>query len=522
MDYDVRSALETIENELIESMMRNFMRHRAEEDREGYRWSQWQAEQLKSLEKYRKVNAEKYGGRFTIINAKITEMLEKARADGNADQEIAILEAIQNGFKAPTVLPNSMTGEFFRLNDRKLEALIKATTDDLEKAETAILRRANDQYRSAIFNAQVYVNTGAGTYEKAIDMACRDMLRSGLACVEYSNGARHTLSDYADMALRTANKRAYLYGEGEKRKEWGLSLVVVNSRQGGCSKCAEYIGKIFIDDVYSGGKSSDGDYPLLSTAIEGGLFHPRCKDSTSTYYEGITTLKPVSAEEMAEMDRREKLEEQQLYYKNQAKKNKRIADNSLDKDNQRIFQFRADENAKKADEIAEKLTKSIAKSDRSGIINTKISNGRVANPMPKEKYERLKNNLKNNGIIVMQAKEDDLRYLQAINAEASYGHGYILHIGEIPSASAMFEEIIHSTQAKIYGEFDSTDLIELYAREIPANRMLLRNAKYYGFDETDIEDITTNLKLWEDKFISKVGVGYDESEYFREIGHRKR
>lgn len=82
---------------------------------------------------------------------------------------------------------------------------------------------------------------------------------------------------------------------------------MVNSRQGGCSKCAEYIGKIFIDDVYSGGTQSDGDYPLLSTAIEGGLFHPRCKDSTSTYYEGITTLKPVSAEEMAEMDRREKL-----------------------------------------------------------------------------------------------------------------------------------------------------------------------------------------------------------------------
>lgn len=123
--------------------------------------------------------------------------------------------------------------------------------------------------------------------------------------------------------------------------------------------------------MYSGGKSFDGDYPLLSTAIEGGLFHPRCKDSTSTYYEGITTLKPVSKEEMAEMDRREKLEEQQLYYKNQAKKNKRIADNSLDKDNQRIYKFRADENAKKADEIGEKLTKSVANSSESGIIRSR-------------------------------------------------------------------------------------------------------------------------------------------------------
>ena len=42
------------------------------------------------------------------------------------------------------------TAEFFKLNDRKLEALIKATTQDMERAETAVLRMANDQYRKAI------------------------------------------------------------------------------------------------------------------------------------------------------------------------------------------------------------------------------------------------------------------------------------------------------------------------------------------------------------------------------------
>lgn len=68
------------------------------------------------------------------------------------------------------------------------------------------------------------------------------------------NGARHTLSDYADMAIKTANKRAYLRGEGEERAKYGLSLVVVNSRRGGCPDCAKYIGKVFIDDVYSNGK----------------------------------------------------------------------------------------------------------------------------------------------------------------------------------------------------------------------------------------------------------------------------
>lgn len=102
------------------------------------------------------------------------------------------------------------TAEFFKVNDRKLDALIQATTADMQKAEAAVLRMANDQYRKIIYNAQVYANTGAGTYEKAVDMATKDFLSAGLNCVEYANGARHTLSDYADMAIRTASKRAYL------------------------------------------------------------------------------------------------------------------------------------------------------------------------------------------------------------------------------------------------------------------------------------------------------------------------
>lgn len=36
-----------------------------------------------------------------------------------------------------------------------------------------MLRMSEDKYRQIIFNAQVYANTGAGTYEKAVDMATR-------------------------------------------------------------------------------------------------------------------------------------------------------------------------------------------------------------------------------------------------------------------------------------------------------------------------------------------------------------
>lgn len=354
-DYNIRESFEKIEDELIDSMMRNFSRHRAEETKEGYNWTQWQAEQLKSLEEYRKHNAKKFGKRFKTINSKVEEMIRTAKADGNASQEAEILEAVKDGFKAPKKPSEHSTAEFFKVNDRKLDALIKSTTDDLKRAETAVLRMSNDKYRKAIFNAQVAMNTGAVTYEKAVDIACKDMLNAGLNCVEYKNGARHTLSDYADMAVKTANKRAYLRGEGEKRAEWGVSLVVVNSRQGGCPDCAKYIGKVFIDDVYSNGKKSDGNYPLLSTAIKNGLFHPRCKDSTSTYYPELDDLDaPLSEDEIKELDRQRGIEEKQQYAQRQAERFDRRAEYSLDEDNKRIAQTRADEWHDRANTLEEK------------------------------------------------------------------------------------------------------------------------------------------------------------------------
>ena len=398
-DYNIREAFEKIEDELIDSMMRNFSRHRAEEDKNNFCWTQWQAEQLKSLEEYRKHNAKKFGKRFKTINSKVEEMIRTAKADGNASQEAEILEAVKDGFKAPKKPSAHSTAEFFKVNDRKLDALIKSTTDDLKRAETAVLRMSNDKYRKAIFNAQVAMNTGAVTYEKAVDIACKDMLNAGLNCVEYKNGARHTLSDYADMAVKTANKRAYLRGEGEKRAEWGVSLVVVNSRQGGCPDCAKYIGKVFIDDVYSNGKKSDGNYPLLSTAIKNGLFHPRCKDSTSTYYPELDDLDaPLSEDEIKELDRQRGIEEKQQYAQRQAERFDRRAEYSLDEDNKRIAQTRADEWHDRADMLEEKakkagnsLPESVAKSQKTVIMKS----GSDVVALENQRYGRNKSTLVN-------------------------------------------------------------------------------------------------------------------------------
>lgn len=336
-DYDIGEAFKSIENELMASMIRNFERHKAEEINEGYRWSAWQIEQLKELERYRVNNKKKFSDKFKKINSGIDDMLRMAKADGEMKQEAAILAAIKRGFKARKASKGA-TAEFFRVNERKLNALIKATQNDMEKAETAILRMANDRYRKVIFNAQVYANTGAGTYEKAVDMATKDFVNAGYNCIEYANGARHTLSDYADMAIRTASKRAYLQGEGQMRQKWGISTVIMNKRGNPCPKCLPFVGKVLIDDVWSGGKQSDGPYMLMSTAIANGLYHPRCKDSHTTYFPGISSKGAAYTDKEKEQVRKDyEAEQKKTFAHRQAERFGRLALYSLDADNQKMY-----------------------------------------------------------------------------------------------------------------------------------------------------------------------------------------
>ena len=272
-DYDIEKAFRAIEDELISSMIRNLDGHRAEETELGYNWSQWQVEQLKALEKYKADNKKRFQSKFSDINGSIDAMIFTARQTGGTEQEQKILRALKKGLKASKVSQGT-EGAFFKLNTRKLNALIKATKSDFNRAEKAMLRMSEDKYRQIIFNAQVYANTGAGTYEKVVDMATRDFLKAGINCIEYANGARHTMKDYAKMAIQTANKRAYLTGEGEMRQSWGISTVIMNKRANACPKCLPFVGKVLIDDVWSGGDASDGNYPLMSSAIAAGLYHP--------------------------------------------------------------------------------------------------------------------------------------------------------------------------------------------------------------------------------------------------------
>ncbi len=356
--YDIRAIFEQMELDLIASMRRAFYFHQAEQIKEGFEWEQWQLTKLREIEKYRKRNKALVEAYNKPIQDAIDRELKQSytKGEGRIKQFINKLKHLfnkkvtkQQSIMLPsdtsntqplrdyiakaTGMPKKIPPEtnFFGVNDKKLEALMKSVNKDLEKAQYSVLRKMDDVYRQTIFKSHTYLQSGSKTLYQAIDLATKDFLDKGINSIIYSNGNRVNIASYAEMALRTANHRAMLMGEGKKRDEWGLHLVVVSAHANTCPKCAKWQGKILIDDVFSNGSKADGDYPLVSEAIKEGLLHPNCRHTLITYFPNITQLPEVPDEEAA--IKIYEAEQKQRHYERQIRKWKRQEIGFLDQDN---------------------------------------------------------------------------------------------------------------------------------------------------------------------------------------------
>ena len=143
-----------------------------------------------------------------------------------------------------------------------------------------------------------------------------------------------------------------------------------------CFCAVFFVGMVFIDDVYAGGKPTDygGKYPLLSDAIKSGLFHPRCKDSSSPYMEGISTppdrevLPEKAQEDLTEIER---AEQKETYGARMEKMYKRLGKYALDPGNKTEYLARADQWAEYTQKWQSYHEKQLAKAEKSGIIREK-------------------------------------------------------------------------------------------------------------------------------------------------------
>lgn len=309
-DYEIKKLYEKIEMEIISSMKRNYKRHLKEENKTGFKYTQWQAEKLKELKRYQRENKDIIGDYTDGLSDEISKHLQEELRQGSINAIKQYNKVLKQNLKPDKIMNKS----FFKTNDRKVNALIKSVNNDLKTANTAILRMSNDQYRQVIHKSAFFVGNGVFTERQAARMATKeltelqltklaidevnkDFLSRGLACIEYSDGRRVNVASYSQMAVRTANLRAQLMGEGDFRKSIGRHLVQATSHGGACPICQKWEKHIFIDDVYSGGSKKDGNYTLLSVAMKQGFLHPSCRHGLTTYYPELDGIENETEEE---------------------------------------------------------------------------------------------------------------------------------------------------------------------------------------------------------------------------------
>lgn len=321
---DIAKIFEEIELRLIASLKRNLMRHKAEEIQEDRQWTAWQAIKLQNLQKFRRENRQIMQEYSDKIDADTRQLMTEQFREG--EQEAEEVTGAEPAASVPDV-------HFFGVNTPKMERLMQDVVQVEQTAETAALRTMDDVYRRTVNRAQLAMAAGETTLPKAIDMAVREFLEKGLNSIVYRDGRHVDIADYVRMVLRTTSTRAQLQGKSKRFAELGYDTVLI-SQYGGCSEtCEPWQGRAYIDDVFTiwngeiNGDSGKSMYcgkwfPLLSSAIRGGLFHPNCRHTMSLYIDGVTKIPPPIPAEQIRKQR--ELEQKQRVMERKIRKLKRL------------------------------------------------------------------------------------------------------------------------------------------------------------------------------------------------------
>ena len=342
---DIARIFEKIELRLIDSLKRNLKRHKSEEEREGFEWSAWQAEKIRSIDNFRRENKEIVEEYVDIIDDQTRQLMEDQFVEGERLAEEQVNMVGERPERSRVRSP-----EFFGVNTAKMEKLMDDITDLENRAETSALRMVDDIYRQTLNRVQLAMGTGSMTLDQAIDSAAKDFLDKGINSVEYSDGKRVNIADYVRMALRTTSARATLQGQAKRFSELGYDTVMT-SQYSMCSKtCEPWQGRAYIDDVYTSWSGEtemiDGVlhgrshycgkwFPLLSEAIRQGLFHPNCRHTLLLYVEGRT--KPPEPIPADDLKRLRDLEQKQRAFERKIRKLKRHKAGTMDPDTAKVY-----------------------------------------------------------------------------------------------------------------------------------------------------------------------------------------
>lgn len=416
---------------------------------------------------------------------------------------------------------NLMSG----LNTNQINIIVDNITSQLNQAIATVGRRCDDYIRQAALSATAKKLTTGQTVRQMQRELEANLAKVNITSIEYANGTEHNIKDYATMVARTTTAETQNTAQLVQGNAWGYDLVRMTSHYPTCEVCAMYQGRVYATtkEAANGKYKDKSGTPLLFPYIYDTVFvdgydtvHPNCRHRFAIFPANAYTL-----DELAEFSRKSMQpfkdtrsdEERKAYAAEQAVKRKRNESRRQYEDVKRYLPdqvpktFAGWQRMKSAKsqryldlmEDYRTLRKTVANSDKNGIINFKDSNSyykeitqeSINNVSKLNIFDDEKLNLKyqqaNKNLLIEAMKQKTGVEVSAVyNENMEQIGGYV--VGEIGNVKIKNPNVpYHAFHNHPSGEtFSIDDILKFCNRD---NMLSItatgNNANYYNFSVTD-------------------------------------
>jgi len=245
----------------------------------------WEVQQLQRLQRIRQGVLDELAVLNPLAAQGILDALDEAYGSG-------VLSAFQDAGDAVEHLEPVADARA-----AAVATLAAETVRGVASAQAPILRAVDDIYRAVIAQVASQATAGVLGRQEAVQSALRQFTRAGLSVIPTRRGTMN-LSDYVQMAVRTATSRTALAGHLDTMDRAGLDLVVVHPGPRACKVCDDWARKVLsrsgrtgvlrLDSVRSDRQVSVTVDDTLAAARAAGWGHPNCRCALQTYLPGIT------------------------------------------------------------------------------------------------------------------------------------------------------------------------------------------------------------------------------------------
>ena len=247
--------------------------------------SEWEVQKLRELRQLNNgVNLHIVKKLRNFNEKRLGELIEKAYKQGSQSAAADLKKVF-----------DTVDEQLIGSDIQSIEALTKAFKDNMDSTLDRIVRQSDDVYRQAVRQGVEYTVSGTGTRLEGAQRVVNEFANRGVSGFRDSAGRSWNLNTYAEMATRTATRRAQTEGNINRLTRNEVELGVVGAHAESCPICDPWEGQVL---ALTQRAAREEGYPTVQEADNAGLFHPNCSHNISAYIPGLTEKpEPVSGHE---------------------------------------------------------------------------------------------------------------------------------------------------------------------------------------------------------------------------------